>query len=364
MTAEWQDRTRAVREGEELDVAWLERFLTENVPGAMGPLTVEQFPGGHSNLTYLLRMGERELVLRRPPFGAKAIKAGHDMEREYRILSRLLPVYPRVPRPLAFCAEGASPLGAPFYVMERVQGIILRNRLPRGLVLGEADFRRLSEAFVDNLVALHAVDWRAAGLGELGRPEGYVARQVAGWTERYEKARTDDIPEMEDVARWLAAHLPPEAAPTVIHNDYKYDNLVLDPGDVSRIRAVLDWEMATIGDPLSDLGMALAYWLEPGDPEEAVALNIGLTTQPGNLLRLQLVERYAERSGRDVRDIGFHYVLALFKVAVIAQQIYFRYKQGLTKDERFGLLLFAVGVLSRLAVRAIETGDVRPVTKL
>ena len=358
--SELVDRARAVRPGEELDAAWLEKYLAEKVPGLTGPLEVEQFPGGHSNLTYLLRMGERELVLRRPPFGAKAIKAGHDMGREYRILSALLPVYPKVPRPLVYCGEGESPMGAPFYVMERVRGVILRAKPPKGLELTPERMRRLSESFVDNLVELHAVDWRAAGLGEIGKPEGYVGRQVAGWTERYGKARTDEIPEMEQVAEWLAGNLPAETAPTLIHNDYKYDNLVLDPEELPRIRGVLDWEMATIGDPLSDLGMALAYWVEAEDPEELKALPLGLTMLPGNLTREELVARYAEKSGRDTRGILFHYVLSLFKVAVIAQQIYARYKAGLTKDERFAMMIFGVQMLSRAAVRALESGSIRP----
>ncbi|HEY0093706.1 MAG TPA: phosphotransferase family protein [Archangium sp.] len=359
-TPEWLDRTRAVRPGEELDAAWLEKYLAEKVPGLTGPLGVEQFPGGHSNLTYLLRMGEKELVLRRPPFGAKAIKAGHDMGREYRILSGLLPVYPKVPRPLVFCGEGESPMGVPFYVMERARGVIIRAKPPKGIELTPDFMRRLSENFVDNLVELHAVDWRAAGLGEIGKPEGYLGRQVAGWTERYGKARTDDIPEMERVATWLAGHLPAELAPTLIHNDYKYDNLVLDPDHLPNIRAVLDWEMATIGDPLSDLGMALAYWAQADDAEERLALPFGLTMLPGNLTREQVVARYAEKSGRDVSGIAFHYVLSLFKVSVIAQQIYSRFKQGLTKDERFAAMILGVQVLSKTAARAIETGSLRP----
>ncbi len=358
-TPEWLDRTRAVRPGEELDAAWLQTLLAQKVPGLFGPLEVEQFPGGHSNLTYLLRMGGQEFVLRRPPFGAKAIKAGHDMGREFRILSGLLPVYPKVPRPLLFLGENESPLGVPFYVMERVRGVIIRARPPKGLELTPEFLRTLSEHFVDNLVELHAVDWRAAGLTELGKPEGYLGRQVSGWTERYAKARTDDIPEMEQVAAWLAGHLPPEQAPTLIHNDYKYDNLVLDPDHLPRIRAVLDWEMATIGDPLSDLGMALAYWSQASDPEERRALPFGLTAMPGNLTREELVARYAEKSGRDTRDIAFHYVLSLFKVAVIAQQIYSRFKLGLTKDERFAAMILGVQVLSRTAARAIDTGSIR-----
>lgn len=359
-TAGWEDKARAVRAGEELDTAWLERFLAERVPGLAGPLVVEQFPGGLSNLTYLLRMGERELVLRRPPFGAKAIKAGHDMAREYRILSGLLPVWPKVPRPLVYCGEEESPMGAPFYVMERVKGVILRAKAPKGLELGPEVMRRLSEAFIDNLVDLHAVDWRASGLAEMGKPEGYLQRQVQGWTERYQKAKTDDIAEMERVAAWLAAHTPAESGAALIHNDYKYDNLVLDPAEPWRIKAVLDWEMATVGDPLSDVGMALAYWVEAGDSEELKALPLGLTTLPGNLTRQELVTRYAERSGRDVREITFHYALSLFKVAVIAQQIYSRFKKGLTKDERFGALIFAVQVLGQRAAQVVEAGSIRP----
>lgn len=359
-TAEWMDKTRAVRPGEELDVAWLEKYLAEKVPELTGPLEVEQFPGGHSNLTYLLRMGGKELVLRRPPFGAKAIKAGHDMGREYRILSGLLPVYPKVPKPLVFCGEAESPMGVPFYVMERVRGVIIRAKPPKGLELTPEFMRKLSENFVDNLVELHAVDWRAAGLAEIGRPEGYLGRQVAGWTERYGRSRTDDIPEMEQVAKWLAEHIPTELAPTILHNDYKYDNLVLDPDDLPRIRAVLDWEMATIGDPLSDVGMALAYWAEEKDPEERRQLPFGLTMLPGNLTREELVARYAERSGRDVSGISFHYVLSLFKVAVIAQQIYARFTKGLTKDERFAAMITGVKVLARTAAKAIETGSIRP----
>lgn len=362
MGAAMQDPTRPVREGEELDVPWLERYLSEHVDGFAGPLTVEQFPAGHSNLTYLLSTPGREYVLRRPPFGAKAIKAGHDMGREFRVLSGLRPVFGRVPEPLVFCPEESSPMQAAFYVMERVPGIILRRtRPPAGIELTQERMRRLSEDFVDNLVELHAVDWRQAGLANLGRPEGYLGRQVSGWTERYAKARTDEIPEMEVTARWLAANLLPASGATIIHNDYKYDNLVLDPGDLS-LRAVLDWEMATVGDPLSDLGMALAYWVEEGDPDEAKMLPVGPTMLPGNLTRAGLVARYAERSGRDVSNIVFHYVLGLFKVAVIAQQIYSRYKQGLTKDERFAMLIFAVQLLARLAQGAIERGEVTPST--
>lgn len=362
-TDPWLDPTRAVRPGEELDAAWLERCLLDALPGTRGPLTLEQFPSGHSNLTYRLGLGDRELVLRRPPFGAKAITAGHDMEREFKLLQALHPSFGKVPKPLLFRAEDASPLGAPFYVMERVFGLILRNRPPKEIALTPERMRTLSQAFVDQLAALHALDLDAAGLAGFGKPAGYLARQVQGWTGRYQKARTDDLPDVDAVAAWLAAHTPAEAAPALIHNDFKYDNLVLDPDSLA-IRAVLDWEMATVGDPLSDLGMALAYWIQADDPPEVQALNVGLTSLPGNLSRRELVERYAGATGRDVSGIHWHYVLSLFKVCVIAQQIYARFHAGLTRDERFGRLIGAVRVLSALGARVIETGDLRPVPGL
>jgi aminoglycoside phosphotransferase (APT) family kinase protein len=351
------DRPAPVRRGEELDLEALVAYLQRQFPGLKATdMEVSQFPSGHSNLTYLLRIGEHELVLRRPPFGAK-IKSAHDMRREYDILSHLVLVYPKVPRPLAYC-EDEGVIGAPFYLMERLQGVILRGARPEGLELNAGLMRRLSENFIDNLVAIHRVDVQSASLGELGRPEGYVQRQVEGWTKRYDNARTDDIPEMEQVAAWVAGHMPPEAGATLIHNDYKYDNLVLDPEDLAHIVGILDWEMATVGDPLMDLGTSLGYWIEPGDPAELQALNFGLTALPGNLTRRELAERYARQSGRDLANITFYYVYALFKIAVIVQQIYARYKAGLTKDERFASLIFAVHVLSRAAVSAIETGKI------
>lgn len=346
------DAPRPVRPGEELPAAplvgWLERHL-----GLAGPLTVEQFPGGHSNLTYLLRIGGRELVLRRPPAGSRVATA-HDMGREFRVLSGLHPVYPQAPRPLAAC-DDPEVLGAPFYLVERVEGIILRQpRLPAGLEIPAGRMREISRAAVDGLAALHAVDYRAAGLGGLGRPEGYVERQVAGWGERWQRAQTDGVPALDRTAAWLLEHRPEETGAALIHNDYKYDNLVLDPLDPTRIMAVLDWEMATVGDPWMDLGTSLAYWIDPEDGPAAERLPTGPTTAPGNLNRLEVVERYVTQSGRTARDPLFYYVFGLFKVAVIAQQIYYRYRQGLTADPRFAGLLDAVRLLGAMAARAIE----------
>lgn len=357
MMREWIDQPTAVRPGEELDVGTLAAYLRRHLPDIEEPIQVQQFPSGYSNLTYLLRIGEKEFVLRRPPFGAHTIRAGHDMKREYRVLVGLSKVYGKVPRPLLYC-EDESVIGAPFYIMERVTGVILRAVPPVGLDLRPDVLRKLSQSFVDNLVEIHAVDYRAAGLGDLGRPQGYVERQIRGWSERYAHARTDEIPEMDRVIAWLQARCPPDSGAALIHNDYKYDNLVLDPADLSRIIAVLDWEMATIGDPLMDLGSTLGYWIDADDPEELQRFRFCPTTLPGNFTRAELVARYAERSRRDVSDILFYYVYALFKIAVIVQQIYFRYHQGFTRDQRFARMIHLVRILGTMAVRAIERGRI------
>jgi aminoglycoside phosphotransferase (APT) family kinase protein len=401
-------------------------------------LTVEQFPGGHSNLTYLLRWGGRELVLRRPPVGA-SVKSAHDMGREYRVLSRLHPYYPKAPRALAAC-DDAAVAGAPFFLMERVHGVILRRppaaapaartapspvpaagvavaappasaasaapaagaavadppasaasavpaagaaspapaaaaappasaaagapgasptpAAPAGAALPPACLRALAEAAVDALAELHAVDVAAAGLADLGRPAGYAARQVSGWTERWRRAATDPVPDVERAAAWLADHLPrrspaaEEAGAALLHNDFKHDNLVL-AADLAAITAVLDWEMATVGEPLMDLGTSLGYWLDPDDEEALRLLPVGVTALPGNLSRREVVERYARATGRDVSGILFYYVFGLLKIAVIAQQIYHRYRSGLTSDRRFAPLLAGVRLLGRTAAQAI-----------
>lgn len=357
MMPEWIDQPTAVRPGEGLDVGTLAAYLRRHLPDISEPIQVQQFPSGYSNLTYLLRIGEKEFVLRRPPFGAHTIRAGHDMKREYRTLVGLSKVYVKVPRPLLYC-EDESVIGAPFYIMERVRGVVLRTVPPAGLDLRPDVLQKLSQSFVDNLAEIHAVDYQAAGLGDLGRPQGYVQRQIRGWSERYAAARTDDIPEMERVRDWLDAHRPPDSGAALIHNDYKYDNLVLDPTDLSRIVAVLDWEMATIGDPLMDLGSTLGYWVQADDPEELQQFRFCPTTLRGNFTRAEIVARYAERSRRDVSDILFYYVYALFKIAVIVQQIYFRYHRGFTRDERFARMIHLVRLLGAMAVRAIERGRI------
>ena len=353
------DSATAIRPGEELNTEHLRAYLTAHLPDLTSPLVIEQFPRGFSNLTYLLHMGEREFVLRRPPFGAN-IKSAHDMGREYKVLAGLTQVYPKVPRPLLYCTD-ESIIGAPFYVMERVKGVILRAQSTHKLDLTPALMQKLSTAAIDNLAAIHAVDYAAAGLADLGKPQGYVQRQIEGWTKRYHNAQTDEIPTIEQAIIWLAAHLPAESGAALIHNDYKYDNFVLDPDDLTQIIAVLDWEMCTIGDPLLDLGTTLGYWIEPNDPH-ALASMFGLTTLPGNLDRGQLVERYMLASGRTIADPLFYYVYGLFKIAVIIQQIYARYRQGHTHDERFANLIQVVRDYGQMATLALDKGRIYQLT--
>jgi aminoglycoside phosphotransferase (APT) family kinase protein len=348
------DKTRAIREGEQLDLAKLEPYLRAHFPRNLGQLAVEQFPHGHSNLTYLMRLGDRELVLRRPPFGNQ-VKSAHDMSREYRVLSRLARVYPPAPMPYLFC-DDESILGAPFYVMERRRGIVLRRALPADFHLDPVVLRRLCEAFIDNLVLLHRLDYGAAGLGDLGKPAGYVQRQVTGWTNRYRNAQTDDVPAMEQLAPWLAQNMPTESGAALIHNDYKFDNLLLDSNDITHIVAVFDWEMATIGDPLMDLGSTLAYWVEAGDPDLLKSFVVGPTTFPGSMSRRELLDRYQAKTGANVAGMLFYYCFGLFKTAVIIQQIYARYVRGFTKDERFAQMNDVVAKLSQGAVEALASG--------
>ncbi|MFN7919628.1 MAG: phosphotransferase family protein [Bryobacteraceae bacterium] len=351
------------RPGEELDAARLAEYLHGALAGD-GAIEIEQFPSGHSNLTYLVRRGglvrreSEEWVLRRPPFGSK-VKSAHDMGREYRVLSRLSKVYPPAPEPILYC-EDESVLGAPFYLMRRLHGMVLRRKWPESITGDPALSRRICEAFIDNLAALHAVDAEAAGLGDFGRPQGYVRRQVEGWSKRWTDARTEDIPDMDSTAAWLGANMPPDGGAAIIHNDYKFDNVLLDPDDPTRVTGVLDWEMATLGDPLMDFGTALSYWIDASDPAEFRALAFSPTWMPGFLDRRGVVERYEQATGRSVAHPIFYYSYGLFKLAVILQQIYYRYFHGLTKDERFGEFRFTVRKLARQAAASIAAQSLQP----
>lgn len=353
---DFSDRPKTVRQGEEIDLSKLEPYLKGALPNLSGTLEVSQFPSGFSNLTYMLRVGDTELVLRRPPFGNQ-VKSAHDMNREYRILSKLHPVYPPAPKALAYC-EDESVLGAPFYIMERRQGVILRQQLPKDLVLDPATVRGLCESFVDNLVVLHALDYEKCGLGDLGKPEGYVERQVRGWIGRYEKSRTEVVPAMNETADWLIRHMPDESGAALIHNDYKYDNIVLDPKDLTRIVGVLDWEMSTVGDPLMDLGTTIAYWIQEDDPPSLQHFVVGPTYLKGSFTRQEFLERYEMRSGRKVENPLYYFIYGVYKLAVIVQQIYFRYHQGFTKDERFAHLNIVVQMLGEGATDRLRRGSI------
>jgi aminoglycoside phosphotransferase (APT) family kinase protein len=321
--------TAAVRVGEELDRHSLTRYLEHKIEGG-GNLTIEQFPGGHSNLTYLLRTPEREYVLRRGPLGPVAPKA-HDMAREYMVLKAVHPFFHAAPEVFHLC-EDTSIIGAVFFVMERRHGIVVRDRIPAELA-AFADYPlRVSRGFVNCLVELHAVDIEKHGLLSLGKPAGFLERQVRGWFERWNRAKTEEIPLMERLIQWLTDHLPVSEEPTLVHNDFKLDNLMLDANDPGRIEAVLDWEMATVGDPLVDLGLILCYWAQPSDPGGTKA---SLTSAPGWYTRDELIGHYARATGRDVSLINYYEVFALFKLAVVLQQIYVRFHRGQTQDERF-----------------------------
>lgn len=347
------DTAKPVRAGEELNQVALQAYLDNQGTGVGNIAQMTQFPGGYSNLTYLIRSEKGEFVLRRPPFGAKDIKGGHDMGREFRVLSMLKAAgYRRIPKPIIFCKD-ESVIGCPFYIMERVQGIILRAHTAPKMGITADTMRRLSESLVDALVDLHALDIQSTGLIQLGKPEGYIRRQVDGWHKRYLASQTDDVPAMTELAHWLDQTMPAENSPTLIHNDFKYDNVVVNT-DLSQILAVLDWEMCTVGNPLMDVGTSLSYWAETDDHPARKSFN--LTWLPGNLTKQEFAQRYAEKSGRDVSNLLYYYVFGLFKNAVVLQQIYGRYKKGLTTDERFAGLGVGVGILARDGARAVELG--------
>jgi aminoglycoside phosphotransferase (APT) family kinase protein len=343
-----QDQAREVREA--LPETALGAYLQAQLPELGSLKAVKQFPGGYSNLTYLLQTEQGSYVLRRPPHGA-AIKSAHDMAREYRVLSHLQGHYDRIPQPVHLC-ENPAIIGSPFYLMERVKGLIWRASQPPRPQPAPALMRRLSEATIDNLRALHQLDLKATGLAELGRPEGYTLRQVTGWIKRYYQAETEPIEAMDRVAAWMPDALPPEPAPAFLHNDYKYDNLVLNPADPGEILAVLDWEMATVGNPLMDLGTTLAYWAEASDPPALQQFN--LTHLPGNLTRQEVMARYESQGEGPLPDMLFYYVFACFKLGVIAQQIYARFKQGHSQDARFALLIHVVKACGQNALRALD----------
>ena len=336
MSTPQRDDTIAIRRGEDFDHPGLLAYLRTQLPDLPGgELEVSQFPAGRSNLTYLLRLGDWEAVLRRQPLGPVPPKA-HDMEREAALLAKLSAVYPLAPRPYVICRD-TELLGVPFYVMERKHGIVVDDAFPPNVAVTPELCRRVSETVVDTLVQLHAIDWQAAGLAVFGHPAGFLERQVKGWIERYTRAQTEEIAQVAPLVQWLATHVPASPPATIVHNDFKLNNMLLDQADLGRVTGVLDWEMTTIGDPLFDLAVSLSYWIDPDDPEELRHVLPTVTTLPGFLSRREFMHRYAARSGRDLAQMDFYTTFAIFKLAVIIQQIYARWKRGQTQDQRFAV---------------------------
>jgi len=345
--------TKPVRSSEELDWDALDNYVRPRLAEQLGeitsPLTVEQFPGGHSNLTYLLRYGNQEFALRRPPFGPVPPKA-HDMARECRILAAIHPVFPLAPKPYILC-EDQRVLGATFYVMERRCGVVVRSEEPPPLADQPEQRKRVSNAIVDVLADLHLVDIRVHGLDALGKPSGFVTRQVQGWTQRWHGSKTSEQAEMNSLSQWLLDRLPPDPVrPTLLHGDYKLDNVMLDPADFGKLVAVFDWEMSAVGDPLVDLGIFLGYWVHTAPAAQRDSLT-AVTTRPGWSTREEVIARYAARTQLDVNNIKFYEVFAVFKLAVVLQQIFYRYHRGQTDDPRFATLDKRVESLSQIATK-------------
>lgn len=344
------DKARNIRKGEELDQALLQEYLNSHFPQWGKIDHIEQFPSGFSNLTYLLCLESSEVILRKPPIGAN-IKGGHDMHREYNVQSKLRPKFSKVPEVYAY-SDDATIIGSEFYLMERVEGVIIRGKDPG--ITDPAVFNQISDSWLSTLIELHKVPYEECGLGDLGNPIGYNKRQIQGWTKRYAKSQTSDVKAIEKIMAWLNKSIPSESGHSLIHNDFKYDNVIYELGDWTKVKAVLDWEMSTLGDPLFDFGTSLAYWTEEEDLQFFGDLISMPTFQGGNLTRNELVELYAERAGADVSNVIYAFVYGLFKIAVIVQQIYYRYHHGITQDPRFKYLNRAAEMFCIKGLSAIQ----------
>lgn len=350
------DQPQDVRPGEELDLDVLRDHLRPILGRQVDQLRVRQFPGGYSNLTYLLMAGDQRWVLRRPPFGSK-VRSAHDMGREYRVLSGIKDIFPYAPTPVHFC-DDHSVLGCDFYLMSYIEGIVFRREYPEELPLTPDQVREQFFRLFDVLGELHSIDLKQAGLDDFGRPQGYVTRQVEGWSKRYRNAVTPDAPDFEPVMEWLHDRMPGESGVvSLIHNDYKLDNVIWSPQDPLRVIGVLDWEMATVGDPLMDLGCSLGYWVEAGDPEYHRRFKAMPSDAPGAPTRAEIIERFSRQTGIAVDNIDFYFCFGLFRLAVIGQQIYYRYHQGLTKDPRFASLIDKCHSLQKMCHRVIDQSD-------
>ncbi len=347
------DNCRAIPN--DLNTQELVRYLREALVHSDAPIEVRRFSSGYSNLTFLVTAGAKEYVLRRPPLGVK-IKSAHDVAREFRLLSAVQHCYSKIPKVLLLC-EDHSIFGAPFFVMERVRGHILR--LGEGAIEHAPNaLRLLAEAMCTTLAEIHAIDLQNTSLDELRSRPGYMQRQVSGWSERFRKAATDNIPHVEHVMDWLALNCPNDVPGVLIHNDFKFDNVVLAPDDLTRVICVLDWEMATVGDPLADLGTMLSYWVEANDPPFLQAIRFGPTNAAGSFTRRELVSFYEKMSGRDCSAILYYYVFALFKLAVVAQQLYRRYVDAHTSEPRYAAMLQGARGVAYAAKLAIDRGTV------
>jgi aminoglycoside phosphotransferase (APT) family kinase protein len=346
-----------VRKGEELPAVKLKQFLQENqlIGSIESELFVKQFTHGYSNLTYLLSIENKEYVLRKPPIGA--IKRGHDMSREFKVQSAVKKEFSKVPKMFAY-TDYAAVLGSEFYIMEKVEGIILNFKEAKKRAIPANDYKTIANAWLDTFTELHQLDYGAIGLTNLGKPEGYVERQVTNWGKQYLKAATKDVPSAEKVMQWMQENQPKNYQHCLIHNDYKYDNVVFKDNSWKEITAVLDWEMATLGDPLMDLGTSLGYWTLASDHDFVKQGIPSPTIFEGNPMRSEIVASYAKKSGRDIHNMVFYYVFGLFKIAVIAQQIYYRYSKGLTSDPRFANLDKAAELCCNLALKSIKTNSI------
>ncbi|MBA4536511.1 phosphotransferase family protein [Bacillus aquiflavi] len=353
MTRTYKD-TIQVREGEELDQAKLHAFLLKHLSEApAGELEIEQFGAGHSNLTYLLRIGDWEAVLRRPPHGPVAPKA-HDMKREYTFLTSLSPVYQTAPKPYLY-SDDETIVGSPFFMMERRKGIVLDSEFPKYVNYTPKMGRQISRLMVDKLVELHQVDYTKTGIMQLVKPDGFMHRQVEGWINRYERFKTDDIQGVVKLIRYLAENIPVSQKPTIIHYDYKLNNAMFSE-DFRQVTGLFDWEMSTVGDPLADVGVAMSYWIQKDD-DDLLKKGLGkpsVTVMDGFFTRDEFIEDYANKSGRDLSAINFYLTFAYFKLAVIGQQIYYRYKNGQTHDPRFAHFNSLVKNMVHQALRSIE----------
>jgi aminoglycoside phosphotransferase (APT) family kinase protein len=346
------DSAGDVRRGEELDLTNLNPWLLEKIPGISGEPLVTQYSGGASNWTYCLAYPERELILRRGPTGTKA-KGAHDMGREYRLQTALKPVYDYVPEMLAHC-DDETMIGAEFYVMEKLSGIIPRKNLPKDISLNTQTTRDLCTNALDSLIELHKVDYKAAGLDHLAKGEGYTKRQIEGWTTRYQKAKTWNVPSAKYVSQWLMANMPSHENICLTHNDFRFDNLVLDISDPTNILGVLDWELATLGDPLMDLGNSLAYWVQADDDRIAKSARRQPSHLPGMLSRKEVIAYYLQKTGFKVDNFSFYEVYGLFRLAAIAQQIYYRYHHKQTDNPAFRNVWFFVHYLLWQCRKAIK----------